>query len=116
MEQPLRIEPDPRVKLPLSAYAEQFALAKEIDALHRTLGKAIAEADAQLEQATDEAMKTRIRDLAGCRFHSAPSPPKTSHRRARHCASSSILSKAFSKPSTAPTPRPVPTRARDWRC
>ncbi len=65
LEQPLRIVPDPRVKLPASAYAEQYALASEIEALRAQVANAISESDKLFESATDEAQKTRIRDIAG---------------------------------------------------
>jgi hypothetical protein len=65
LEQPLKIVPDPRVQLPASAYAEQFALAKEIDALHATVANAVGESDTLLDKATEETVKTRIRDVAG---------------------------------------------------
>jgi photosystem II stability/assembly factor-like uncharacterized protein len=65
LEQPLRIIPDPRVKLPLTAYAEQFALAKEIDALRGTVADTVSDSERLLAKTTDEAVKTRMRDIAG---------------------------------------------------
>jgi photosystem II stability/assembly factor-like uncharacterized protein len=65
LEQPLRILPDPRVKLPPSAYAEQYAMAKEIDALRATIAGAIKESDALLAKTTDESLRTRMRELTG---------------------------------------------------
>ena len=65
LEQPLRIIPDPRVKLPPSAYAEQFALARSVDALRATLAKAVTDSDALLEKTNDEQMRARIRQIAG---------------------------------------------------
>jgi photosystem II stability/assembly factor-like uncharacterized protein len=68
LEQPLRIVPDPRVKLPASAYAEEFALAKQIDELRATVANAINESDALLAKTTEEPTRARIRDLAGISF------------------------------------------------
>jgi photosystem II stability/assembly factor-like uncharacterized protein len=68
LEQPLRIVPDPRVKLPLTAYADQFALASQIDALRATLAKAVDDSDALFEKTRDEAKRARIRDVAGKPF------------------------------------------------
>jgi photosystem II stability/assembly factor-like uncharacterized protein len=65
LEQPLHIIPDPRVKLPQSAYAEEYAMASEIDAMRADVAKAVGESDTLIEKTTDEAQKTRIRDLAG---------------------------------------------------
>jgi hypothetical protein len=44
MMQPLVVAPDPRVKLPASAYAEQFALAKEIESVRGRVHAALNEA------------------------------------------------------------------------
>ena len=65
LEQPLRILPDPRVKLPLSAYAVQYSLARKIEALRASVAKAIEESDALLAKTTDESLRTRIREVAG---------------------------------------------------
>ncbi|HKR62254.1 MAG TPA: hypothetical protein VJZ00_00880 [Thermoanaerobaculia bacterium] len=66
LEQPLRIVPDPRVKLPMSAYAEQHALAMQIDKVRADVAAAIAESDTRLEKiVNDETMRARIRDIAG---------------------------------------------------
>jgi photosystem II stability/assembly factor-like uncharacterized protein len=42
--QPLTIVPDPRVKLPASAYAEQFALARQVEELQVAVAAALEEA------------------------------------------------------------------------
>ncbi|NCT68831.1 MAG: hypothetical protein GXC76_14495 [Rhodanobacteraceae bacterium] len=42
--QPLTVAPDPRVDLPAAAYAEQFALARAVEALHARVAAAAAEA------------------------------------------------------------------------
>jgi photosystem II stability/assembly factor-like uncharacterized protein len=65
LEQPLRIIPDPRVKIPASAYAEQFTLAREIDALRASLAKVVADSDEILKTTTDESVRSRIHDIAG---------------------------------------------------
>ena len=43
-KQPLTVVPDPRVKLPASAYAEQFALARQVEELQITVAAALEEA------------------------------------------------------------------------
>jgi photosystem II stability/assembly factor-like uncharacterized protein len=43
LEQPLTVAPDPRIALPPAAYAEQFALAREVEALR---GRVVAALDA----------------------------------------------------------------------
>lgn len=45
LTQPLIIAADPRIKLPMSAYAEQFALAKEVEAKRVELAAALADAN-----------------------------------------------------------------------
>jgi photosystem II stability/assembly factor-like uncharacterized protein len=65
LERPLRVVPDPRVKLPSSAYAEQFAFAREIDALRATLTAVIGESDELLAKTKDESEQARIREIAG---------------------------------------------------
>ena len=86
LEQPLHIVPDPRVKLPASAYAEQFALAQQIDALRATVADAVNASDKLLDKATEERVKTQIRDIAGVStpFGAMPAlnapPPNTTMR------------------------------------
>jgi len=65
LEQPLRIVPDPRVKLPQPAYAEQFALAREIDVLRAAVVKAVTDSDALLEKTNDPSLRARIIEVAG---------------------------------------------------
>jgi photosystem II stability/assembly factor-like uncharacterized protein len=65
LEQPLRIVPDPRIQLPPSVYADQYTLARQIDALRATLAAAIEESDALLDKTNDDALRARIREVAG---------------------------------------------------
>jgi hypothetical protein len=65
LEQPLRILPDPRVKLPPSSYAVQYSFARKIDALRASVAKAIEESDALLAKTADESLRSRIREVAG---------------------------------------------------
>jgi len=83
LEQPLRIDPDPRVKVPMSAYAEQYVLAKQIDALRFALDAAVTESESLYKKATDDPMRKRIEEVAGLSatfgttsMPNAP-PPKT---------------------------------------
>jgi photosystem II stability/assembly factor-like uncharacterized protein len=65
LEQPLRITPDPRVKVPMSAYGEQFALAKQIDVLRFALDTAVNDSETLYKKTTDEAVRKRIEQVAG---------------------------------------------------
>jgi photosystem II stability/assembly factor-like uncharacterized protein len=49
LTQPLTIAPDPRVNLPSSAYAEQFALARQVEAARAAVSSASAEAQAAMD-------------------------------------------------------------------
>ena len=69
LERPLQITTDPRVKLPPSAYAEQFALARAVDAVRESLSRLVTESDERLKTTTDEALRARIREIAGLPFN-----------------------------------------------
>jgi hypothetical protein len=58
LEQPLEVQPDPRVDLPASAYAEQLALARQVDALRAVLVPLAAESQAILGQLGERIPKT----------------------------------------------------------
>ncbi len=108
LERPLQIAPDPRVKLPPSAYAEQFALARAIDALRESLSKLVTESDDRLKSATDESLRSRIRDLAGLPFNfgaiAGPNvPPPANTLRAIVSALESLLD-AVDSADAAPSP------------
>jgi photosystem II stability/assembly factor-like uncharacterized protein len=63
--QPLTIAPDPRVNLPASAYAEQFALAHEIDELHAAIAAALDEAEKLIaDPKTSEADRKRALEIS----------------------------------------------------
>ncbi len=65
LTQPLTVAPDPRLDLPASAYAEQFALATQIESTRAAVHAALGEAEAIIrDPAVTEAMKTSARDLA----------------------------------------------------
>ncbi len=64
LTQPLTIAPDPRISLPASAYADQFALAREIEAKRAAVRQALTEAERQLKVVTDETRRARMRDIA----------------------------------------------------
>jgi len=108
LEQPLHVVPDPRVKLPPAAYAEQFALAREIDAVRATLAGAVTESDTLLEKTTDESRRTRIREIAGIEVPfgstNAPNvPPPTTTLRFITSALESLL-EAVDGADAAPSP------------
>jgi hypothetical protein len=64
--QPLTIVPDPRIQLPLSAYQEQFALAKQVEALRKPLSEALDEAEkAAPKLAHNPALLQKLVDVSG---------------------------------------------------
>jgi len=63
--QPLAILPDPRIKLPDSAYADQFALAREMETLRAAVSTALSEAEKYIaDPATSEENKAKAREIA----------------------------------------------------
>jgi hypothetical protein len=69
LSQPLTIEPDPRIKLPATAYAEQFAIAKRVEALRVRVTGAIAEADAAAAKLpADDPLRKRIAEVVGVTY------------------------------------------------
>jgi len=65
LTQPLVIAPDPRVNLPMSSYAEQFALAREVTELRGLVHAAYREADTLLEKTNlAPAVVARARELS----------------------------------------------------
>jgi len=80
LTQPLTIAPDPRISLPASAYAEQFALAKEIEAKRAALASATEEANALIKSKPDLAEKIRAVTGGAGDVFPAPPPPETSLR------------------------------------
>src|SRR5205814_301129 len=63
--QPLTIAPDPRVNLPAGAYAEQFALAREIDQIHAAVSAALDEAEKLVaDPKTSEADRKRAIEIS----------------------------------------------------
>ncbi|MDE2257813.1 MAG: hypothetical protein KGK05_08645, partial [Xanthomonadaceae bacterium] len=81
-ERPLRVLADPRVHLPASAYAEQFALARSIQAQSERVASAARESDAMLHALDTikakglshevETLRIRVQAISGTR--SAPNP------------------------------------------
>jgi photosystem II stability/assembly factor-like uncharacterized protein len=53
LTRPLEIAPDPRVKLPASAYAEQFALARQVETTSDAVSKVLDEAYGAIAQITE---------------------------------------------------------------
>jgi photosystem II stability/assembly factor-like uncharacterized protein len=66
LTQPLTIAPDPRSKLPLSAYQEQFALAKQVETLRKPVTEALDEAEkAAAKLANNQALLQRVVEVSG---------------------------------------------------
>ena len=76
LTQPLTIAPDPRINLPASAYAEQFALAKQIEQTRTAIAAALQEAAALTKQKPDlaERVKAITGGSAGDVFPPPPAP------------------------------------------
>jgi photosystem II stability/assembly factor-like uncharacterized protein len=69
LTQTLTVVPDPRLTLPPAAYAEQFALAKEIEAMHAAVRTALTEADAALlKLKPDDPLRERVVAVAGITY------------------------------------------------
>ena len=65
LTQPLVVAPDPRISLPASAYAEQFALAKEINATRAAIHGAMKEAEDLLDKPNlPPALVARVREVS----------------------------------------------------
>ena len=56
LAQPLTVAPDPRLNLPASAYAEQFALARQIESTRAAVHAALAEAEGIVAKGNDTNM------------------------------------------------------------
>jgi len=64
LTQPLVVAPDPRINLPAAAYAEQFAMAKQIEAARVAVAAAREEAGAAMKKLTDQTQKNRLNEIA----------------------------------------------------
>ena len=73
LTQPLTIVPDPRVSLPASAYADEFALARQIEATRGGLAAANEEATALIKSKPD--LAERVKAISGGPGDVFPSPP-----------------------------------------
>ncbi len=74
--QPLTVVPDPRLKLPASAYAEEFALARQIEQTRAALAAAMEEANTFTKSNPDvaESVKAITGGSAGESFPPPPAP------------------------------------------
>jgi len=61
--QPLTVVPDPRVQLPASAYAEQFAFAREIEQTRAAVATALSEAEDLIKK--NPATSARAIEISG---------------------------------------------------
>ena len=73
LSQPLTVSPDPRVNLPMTAYAEQFALAKQIEQTRTAIASAMEEASALTKAKPD--LAERIKAITGGPAGNAFPPP-----------------------------------------
>src|SRR5205085_9219465 len=64
MIQPLEVLPDPRVSLPPAAYAEQFTLAREIEAERAKLAAALKDAEGMIPK-LEGARRQRAIEISG---------------------------------------------------
>jgi photosystem II stability/assembly factor-like uncharacterized protein len=76
LTQPLAITPDPRINLPASAYAEQFALAKQIEQTRTAIAAAMQDATTLTKDKPDllERIKAITGGSAGEAFPPPPAP------------------------------------------
>jgi len=65
IEQPLTLAADPRVKLPQSAFDEQFALAREVEEMRVRVAAALAEAEKAIAAKPAAAQLERMKDVSG---------------------------------------------------
>ena len=105
LTQPLTVVPDPRINLPASAYAEQFALAREVEQTRASLASALGEA-AALVKRTDitDALRRKATEVSGTiagEEFTAPPPPQSSLRFINQALSK--LAGALDGSDTAPT-------------
>jgi hypothetical protein len=73
LTQPLTVAPDPRVKLPQSAYIEQFNLARDIEATRAQLASALEEATTFGKNRPD--LLAQINQLTGPSSNAFPPAP-----------------------------------------
>ena len=77
LTQPLTVVPDPRINLPASAYADQFALARQIEQTRTTLVAAMQDAAALIKVHPE--LTARANEIsggsAGEAFPPPPAPP-----------------------------------------
>jgi hypothetical protein len=104
--QPLTIVPDPRVSLPASAYAEQFAFAREVEQTRASLAAALSEA-AALVKRTDisDALRHKAIEVSGTISgddFTAPPPSESSIRFINQALGK--LANAVDSADGAPTP------------
>ena len=65
LTQPLTIAPDPRVKLPATAYAEQFALARKVEKLRADVATALGEAEKFIASKPAAERLDRAKEVSG---------------------------------------------------
>jgi hypothetical protein len=73
LTQPLTVLPDPRIKRPATAYAEQFALAKQIEETRAAIASATQEATALTKERPD--LAERVKAITGGPAGEAYPPP-----------------------------------------
>src|SRR5207247_4463045 len=73
LTQALTVVPDPRINLPASAYAEQFALAKQIEQTRAAIASAMQEATALTKDKPD--LAERVKAISGGAAGEAFPPP-----------------------------------------
>src|SRR5438477_439927 len=71
--QPLTVVADPRINLPASAYADQFALAKQIEQTRAAIAAAMQEATALTKEKPD--LAERVKAISGGSAGEAFPPP-----------------------------------------
>jgi hypothetical protein len=103
--QPLTIAPDPRVKLPASAYAEQFALSRDVERTRASMSAALAEAGAFVKRSDiPDTLRRKATEVSGTisgEEFTAPPPSESSLRFINQALSK--LANALDSADSAPT-------------
>ncbi|HYS54745.1 MAG TPA: hypothetical protein VER58_13385, partial [Thermoanaerobaculia bacterium] len=102
LTQPLTIAPDPRINLPASAYAEQFALARQIEQTRAAIAAAMEEATALTKE--KPGLAERVKAITGGPAGNAFPPPPASETSLRFIDQAlAKLANAVDSADAAPT-------------